>query len=129
MLEEKPKGVVSFPPEGGDRYRVRTGDSWDSVAKANSLSTWGLIEFNFPVVKAEPDFQRKCRMVNWLLHNYVGCTQSSDGKNYRFDGRDNPGIIYIPLYDVQPTYTHRVRLHFRSLSLTDVPFDRIFRAI
>lgn len=129
MLEEKPIGMVKFPPTGGEPYRVRTGDSWESVARANSLSTWALIEFNFPVVKNEANFQRKCRMVNWLLRNYVGCTKSSDGKNYRFDGMDRPGTIYIPLFDIPPVYTHRVNLHFRSLSLTDVPFSRIFRAI
>ncbi len=128
MLEERPIGPVSFPPAGGDQYHVQTHDTWESIAAANGLSTWGLIEFNFPVVKAEADFQKKCRMVNWLLHHYVGCTNSSDGMNYRFDGRDNPGIIYIPLYDQPPVYTHRVRLHFRSLSLTNVSFDRVFRA-
>jgi hypothetical protein len=128
MLEEKPNGIITFPPTGGDRYRVQTGDTWDSIAKANSLSVWGLIEFNFPVVKAERDFQKKARMVNWLLHNYVGCSQTSDGMNYRFDSRDNPGVIYIPLFDLPQDYTYRVRLHFRSLSLTAVPFDRIYRS-
>ena len=129
MLEEKPAGLIKFPPSGGDPYHVRTGDSWESIAKANSLSTWALIEFNFPVVKTEANFQRKCRMVNWLLRHLVGCTKSSDGKNYRFDGSDRPGIVYIPLFDIPPVYTDRVNLHFRSLSLTDVPFDRIFRAV
>jgi len=129
MLEEKPSSPISFPPQGGDRYHVRTGDTWESIAKANRLSTWALIEFNFPVVKGEANYQRKCRMVNWLLHHYVGCTQSSDGMNYRFDPRDSPGNIYIPLFNIPPTYTHRVRLHFRSLSLTTVPFDSIFRAV
>ena len=128
MLEEKPVGIVTFPPSSGDRYKVRKGDSWDSVAKANSLSTWGLIEFNFPIVKGVADFQKKCRMVNWLLNHYVGCTKSDDGKNYRFDGSDSPGYIYIPLYDVQPEYVYRVKLHFRSLALTAVPFDSMFRA-
>ncbi|MCZ2155115.1 MAG: LysM peptidoglycan-binding domain-containing protein [Bryobacterales bacterium] len=129
MLEEKPTGQIKFPPTGGDPYHVRTGDSWESIAKANSLSVWALIEFNFPVIKSESNFQRKCRMVNWLLKTFVGCTKTSDGKNYRFDGTDRPGVIYIPLFDIPPVYTHRVNLHFRSLSLTDVPFDRIFRAI
>ena len=128
MLEERPAGAVTFPPTGGDRYRVRTDDTWDSIAAANGLTTWGLIEFNFPVVRDEPSLQRKCRLVNWLLHRYVGCTQSSDGMNYRFDARDNPGVIYIPLFDTAMTYTHRIKLHFRSLSLTNVPFDRIFRS-
>jgi hypothetical protein len=42
MLEQQPQ-PVQFPPEGGDRYKVRTGDSWDSVAAANNLTAWGLI--------------------------------------------------------------------------------------
>jgi len=127
MLEQKPLQAVSFPPKGGDGYKVRTGDSWDSVAKANDLDTWALIEFNFPVVKNEPNFQTKCRMVNYLLRNYIGCSKSSDGNNYRFDSSDSPGVIYIPLANVPPVYDYRVRLHFRSLSLTDVPFDTAFR--
>lgn len=127
MLEQKPVQAVVFPPKDGDRYKVKTGDSWESVARANSLDTWALIEFNFPVVKSAPDFQTKCRMVNWLLHNHVGCKKSADGKNYRFDSADSPGYIYIPLSNVPPVYTHRVKLHFRSLSLTDVPFETAFR--
>jgi hypothetical protein len=127
MLEQRPTRPVTFPPQGGDRYKVKTGDNWESIAKANGLETWALIEFNFPVVKSEPNFQTKCRMVNWLLRNHIGCTKSADGKNYRFDSSDSPGIIYIPLLNVQPTFTHRVKLHFRSLSLTDVSFDTAFR--
>ena len=128
MLEQPPNQPVQFPPQGGDRYKVQTGDSWDSIAAANNLTTWALIEFNFPVVRNAPNFQAKCRMVNWLLREHVGCRHSSDGMNYRFDSSDSPGHIYIPLFDVAPVYTHRVRLHFRSLSLTDVPFATAFRS-
>ncbi len=127
MLEQQPHGAITFPPTGGDRYKVRTGDSWDSIAAANNLTTWGLIEFNFPIVRTAPDFQTKCRMVNWLLRHYVGCSQSADGMNYRFDSTDAPGYIQIPLSDTPPVFTHRVRLHFRSLSLTDIPFATAFR--
>jgi hypothetical protein len=127
MLEQKPLLPVVFPPQGGDRYKVRTGDSWDSIARSNQLDTWALIEFNFPVVKNELNFQTRCKIVNWLLHNHIGCTKSSDGKNYRFDSTDSPGYIYIPLLNTPPTYTHRVNLHFRSLSLTDIPFNTAFR--
>ena len=67
-------------------------------------------------------------MVNWLLREHIGCRHSSDGMNYRFDSSDSPGYIYIPLFDIPPVYTHRVRLHFRSLSLTDVPFATAFRS-
>lgn len=127
MLEQRPVQPVSFPPQGGRQYKVKTGDSWDSIARAHSVSTWALIEFNFPVVRGESNFQTKCRMVNWLLRNYIGCSKSSDGKNYRFDSSDRPGIVYIPSGNPQPVFTHRVRLHFRSLSLTDVPFETSFR--
>lgn len=128
MLETRPTQTVHFPPDSGTAYRVRTGDSWESVARANGLTAWALIEFNFPVVREERNFQTKCRMVNWLLRQYVGCTRSSDGNNYRFDSADSPGTIYIPFGPVPTVYTHRVRLHFRSLTLTDVEFDRIFRS-
>jgi LysM repeat protein len=47
MLEQKPVQAVVFPPKDGDRYKVKTGDSWESVARANSLDAWALIEFNF----------------------------------------------------------------------------------
>lgn len=127
MLEQKPTGAVSWPPRDGDRYKVRTGDSWGSIAKANDLDTWALIEYNFQVLKSVADFQAKCKMVNWLLRNHVGCTKSSDGKNYRFDSSDTPGHIYIPLFNVQPTFTHRVGLHFCSLTLTAVAFNTAFR--
>jgi hypothetical protein len=125
MLESRPSQPVVFPPTGGTQYRVRTGDSWDSIARANGLDTWALIEFNFPVVRNAPDFQTKCRQVNWLLHDRVGCTRSADGMNYRFDSADTPGLIFIPPRAV--AFTHRVRLHFRSLSLTAVGFDAILR--
>jgi hypothetical protein len=125
MLETQPLQPVVFPPDGGIRYRVRTGDSWESIARANGIDTWALIEFNFPVVKGTPDFQTKCRQVNWLLHRYVGCEKSADGKNYRFDSTDSPGLVYIPSGGVP--MTHRVKLHFRSLSLTQIPFETAFR--
>lgn len=127
MLETRPTQTVVFPPVGGAAYRVRTGDSWESVARANGSSAWALIEFNFPVVRSAGDFQTKCRQVNWLLHHEVGCMQSADGRNYRFDSADSPGVIYIPPRGTLPALTHRVALHFRSLSLTDVAFSLALR--
>ena len=127
MLEKQPTGTVVFPPQGGDRYRVRTGDSWASVATEHGVDTWALIEFNFPVVKPELNFQTKCRMVNWLMRTHIGCRKSADGMNYRFDSSDSPGYIYIPLLDVQPVFTHRVRLRFCSLTSTNVPFATALR--
>jgi hypothetical protein len=96
MLESKPSQSEVFPPTFGTQYKVRTGDSWKSIAKANGLGTWTLIKFNFPVVRNASDFQTMCRQVNWLLRNHVGCTMTADGMNYRFDSADTPGVIYIP---------------------------------
>ena len=98
VLETKPSSplAMSFPPSGGKPHKVKTGESWGSYAAAAGIPTWGLIEFNFPAVRDTKDFQKKCREVNWLLRTHVGCTKSSDGKNYSFDSGDKPGTIYIP---------------------------------
>ena len=97
MLESMPSRPVVFPPtDHGTPYRVKTGDTWGSIARADSIDTWWLIEFNFPVVKYAPNFQTMCRQVNWLLRNHVGCTMTTDGMNYRFDSADTPEVIYIP---------------------------------
>ena len=106
---------------------MQTGDSWDSIAAANNLTAWGLIEFNFPVVRSAPNFQAKCRMVNWLLREHVGCRHSSDGIELPLRlQRFSRAHLHPPLRRAS-LYTHRVRLHFRSLSLTDVPFATAFR--
>ena len=125
MLESQPNTNMTFPPSASIPYRVKTGDSWDSVAQAHKLTAWQLIEFNFPVIKNTANFQLKCREVNWLLRTHVGCTKSSDGKNYRFDATYNPGRVYLPTKTPSITYSHRVRLHFRSLSLTNIRFETL----
>ena len=98
ILETKPTSplAMSFPPSGGKRYKVKTGDNWISVAAHASIRTWELIEFNFPAVRDTKDIQKKCREVNWSLRTHVGCAKSADGDNYRFDSADKPGYIYIP---------------------------------
>ena len=96
VLELRPIASMSFPPADSTPYPVKTGDDWGSVAKANSMDTWDLIEFNFPAVVPTANFNDKCKQVNWLLREHVGCTKSTDGKNYAFDSSDTPGIIYLP---------------------------------
>ncbi len=64
MHESKPSRPVVFPPTGGTLYKVKTGDTWASIASAHSLDPWWLIEFNFPVIDYAPDFQTICRQVN-----------------------------------------------------------------
>lgn len=112
-FEEKPVNAVpvSHVPQG-TRHPVKTGDSWASVAQANGLDPWDLIDFNFPGMKQakQLDFQRACRNVNWYLREYVGCqTPSPDGRNWAFSsgltrgqGAWKGGVIYIPTQKPAP---------------------------
>jgi hypothetical protein len=68
---------------------VRNGDSWESIASRNGLAAWDLIEANFRT--------RDPAEVNWYLHHYTGCTQTTaDGRNWVFSSSANPGVIHIP---------------------------------
>jgi hypothetical protein len=79
----------------GSTYRVKDGDSWESVAARFFLDTKDLIRYNF--MTDNPD------EVNWWLRNYVGCKDVSDsGNNYMFSRCANPGIIFIPPPDHDP---------------------------
>jgi hypothetical protein len=91
ILKSTPVRPAPFPPPLGKKaHRVRTGDNWWNLAsRYGRTDPWDIIEFNFHT--------RNPREVNWYLEFYVGCTRpADDGKNYRFDGSDNPGTIYIP---------------------------------
>jgi hypothetical protein len=96
-VRDLPKGYV---PSGGVKFDV-SGTSprwnWQTVAEKHGLKdVWkDLIEFNFPTVAYERDFQDKCAAVNWLLEDRVGCTVSHDGKNYSFENA-RIGYIYVP---------------------------------
>lgn len=78
---------VSLP--GSITYKVKNGDSWVTIARDNGIDPGVLIDANFRTrVPAE---------VNWYLHHYVGCVQTThDGQNYVFSDRDSPGLIRIP---------------------------------
>jgi hypothetical protein len=68
---------------------VKGGDTWETIARANGLGVWDLIDANFKT--------RDPAEVNWYLHHYVGCTQTTpDGHNYVFSSNARPGLIYIP---------------------------------
>jgi hypothetical protein len=55
------------------------------------MNVWDLIRFNYQT--SDP------REVNWYLHHRTGCkTADWDGKNFKFDDSDDPGIIHIPPY-------------------------------
>lgn len=90
ILKSAPTSPAKFPPPiPAKQQKVKTGDSWFTLASQHSRSDpWDIIEFNFRT--------RDPREVNWYLEYYVGCTKSSDGKNYSFDSSDSPGVVYIP---------------------------------
>lgn len=80
----------TYKPPNSKPYRVKDGDSWVSLARANGLDPWDLIEANFKT--------RSAPEVNWYLQNYVGCNVATvDGKNWKFSNSARPGIIHIPI--------------------------------
>ncbi len=90
------------------RHKVKTGESLDSIAKANGLTWQQLAEFNWGTSVPEE--------INGFLRIQVGCTRkTADGKNYIFDSSDDPGIVNIPHpwkesgLPVDKTYTVRLR--------------------
>ena len=70
-------------------HEVQTGESIDSLARANGLTWQELAEFNFNTrVPVE---------INRHLADLVGCTRkTADGYNYMFNTADRPGIFFIP---------------------------------
>src|SRR5215469_3514152 len=90
-LETKPAKIVprSYVPLGGKRYKVKDGETWETIARDHGINMTDLIVYNFGT--------RDCREINWYLHHYVGCSlPTHDGHNWRFSSHANPGIIYIP---------------------------------
>jgi len=90
-LETEPKNPhpEGYIPPGGREYPVKDRDSFWSIAKANGLDVWALIEFNFNT--------RNPREVNWYLRHRVGCKlPSADGLNWCFSAAAKPGKIYLP---------------------------------
>jgi hypothetical protein len=90
-LEKRPQSPLpeTFKPANGKPYKVKDGDSWDSVAKANGLKVWDLIVYNFQTT--DP------REVNWYLNKRVGCKlPTANGRNWRFSSSASPGMIYVP---------------------------------
>ncbi len=98
--ESKPKSLVpkNFGKThnydgatGGIEYKVKNGDSWESLAASYNIKLDKLIYFNFKTNVPEE--------VNWYLRNYVGCNQPSpSGHNWAFSSSANPGIIFIPIF-------------------------------
>ena len=79
----------NFAPTGSVPYKVKDGDSWESIAKANGVVGSDLVSANFKT--------KNPAEVNWYLHFYVGCNRTTrDGKNWIFSSSANPGLIHIP---------------------------------
>jgi hypothetical protein len=73
----------------GKEYKVKDGDSLDSIAKANGITVKELAKFNF-----NTDDSSK---FNDCLRDKLGSRKKSkDGKNYILSSHDDPGILYIP---------------------------------
>lgn len=90
-IEREPLSKVpkNYVPPNSKAYRVKDRDSWVSLANANGLDPWELIEANFRT--------RSAAEVNWYLRNYVGCNVATqDGKNWMFSSSAKPGVVYIP---------------------------------
>jgi hypothetical protein len=68
-------------------YKVRTGDSLDSIAKQLNCSWQSLALLNWGTDKPKE--------INWYLRHFVGCKKKS-GENYLFSDSADPGIIWLP---------------------------------
>lgn len=90
-IENAPRNPVlrNLVLPGSTSYKVKTGDTWDTIARASGLQVRELIDANFRT--------RDPAEVNWYLHHYVGCKQTTpDGKNWVFSSAADPGLIRIP---------------------------------
>lgn len=90
-IEKAPRNKIpkNYLPPSSQPYKVKDGDSFESIAQKFGMEEWELIYENFKT--------RDPAEVNWYLRNYVGCQkQTLDGSNWVFSSDANPGIIHIP---------------------------------
>lgn len=85
-----PRGYV---PPNAKHETVSAADTWVTVAARVGMTPWQLIRFNYPGLPAT-DLQLAAREVNWYLQNYLGCTRSTDGRNYAFSAGMK---VWVPL--------------------------------
>jgi hypothetical protein len=88
---------INYVPRDGWPYKVKDGDSWETLARANGIAPKALVYFNFNT--NNPD------EVNWYLRRNTGCkVPTKDGLNWTFSLSAQPGIIYIPakVIDFEP---------------------------
>jgi hypothetical protein len=104
VKEPKPlPSPLDYVPPQGDPYKVKSGDSWYTLAerpevKGAGMTARDLCFFNFRTLHP-PE-------INWYLHRKVGCQMfTREGKNYIFTSSDKPGIVYLPKIGPKPPVT------------------------
>lgn len=85
-------------------YRVRTGDTLQSIATAMDVRWEYLARLNWGTV--DPD------EINWHLENYFVCTEKH-GHNFVFTSQDSPGVLMLP-----KRLTARRRQRIRALRVS-----------
>jgi hypothetical protein len=79
----------NYLPPGGRKYKVSTGESLETIARANGISENELNKFNFATTMPEE--------INWYLQHRVGCKREThDHLNWMFTNDASPGFIYLP---------------------------------
>ncbi len=84
---EKAKGTIRIARL--EEHKVAKGETLDSLAQGAGMTWQDLAAFNWDTSAPKE--------INEHLRDDVGCTNlTADGKNYRFDDQDDPGIIHVP---------------------------------
>jgi len=110
----------SVVPAGGIPYKVKTGDTLVSIAKAYGIEEWMLNDFNWKTGNPYDP-----AVVNWYLREYMGCTvPTHDKANWTFTsgltgGRGvwKGGILYLPRkWEFKPIALQKAITNQRTLS-------------
>lgn len=88
-------------------HKVKTNETLDLLAKKAGITWQQLATFNWGT--SQP------KQINECLHEFVGCRHlTKNGKNYMFNSKDSPGIVFIPVksphYKLQTGQTHTVQV-------------------
>ena len=88
-------------------YKVKDGDTLESIAKSAGISLKELVKFNFGTTDLG--------LLNSHLRSKIGCLKKDkDDKNYILSNDDDPGIIYLPqdlkLDPFSIDQTHNIKL-------------------
>ena len=88
--KQYPKKLIpsNYWPPPGIKHYFQTGERWESVAAKYGIPVKNLIHHNFKTTQPEE--------VNWYLNKLIGCTYSTDGRNYAFKTGEGFGYIMVP---------------------------------